>query len=182
MRLRLLLAATAVALVATAVPASPAGVGGVEVTPPNGTSFAVEIREGERALQPFVLQNIASGPSTVRLYAAAAERSASGEGWSIGAAGSASWIDLEEQEVTLGGGESRRMTFAVDGGPSDRTGAIVVEQGAGTVVQRAGTLVYAEVASPLPLPLLLVVLAVVLVLLAGAGVATLARRRRGVGA
>lgn len=174
---RLLLAVAAAVALGTAGPAHAAGVGGVEVTPPSGTSFRVDVVPGDQARQEFLLRNVLDTPATVRLYGASAERGADGTAWTVAGPGSAEWLGLEAQEVTLRGGESRTMAFAVEGDERARTGAVVVETGTGTVVQRAATLVHVGPAPRVPLPLLLVVAAVVLLLVSGAGVAVVARRR-----
>lgn len=175
---RLLTAAVlAAAVLSTPVAAQAAGVGGVEVTPPDGSSFRVSVTDGGSVEQEFALRNITDQPAQVRLYAAAAEQ-VGDDGWSVGGAGSAGWLELPDQQVSLAAGEARTLRFSVRGGPSDRTGAVVVEVGEGTVVQRAATLVHVDAGSRLPLPLIVVVVAVCLLLAAGAAVATVARRRQ----
>lgn len=179
MRTRLLAAAATALVVAAAAPAGAAGVGGIEVTPLSGSSFRLDVPAGKRAQQEFLLRNLRSEPSTVRLYGASATRN--GSAWSVAGPGSAGWLELADREITLRGGETRTLAFRVRGGEQQRTGAVVVELGAGTVVQRAATLVYVDTAARVPLPLLLVVAAVALLLAAGAGVAAVARRRAGDG-
>jgi hypothetical protein len=162
-------------VLAVGAPASAAGVGGVEVTPSHGSSFSVRAPRNGTSTEAFTLRNIGTTPATVRLYGADA-REVDGA-WSVGGAGSASWLALPDEAVTLAPGEKRAMTFSVRGGGAARTGAVVVEQSAGTVVQRAATLVHETTAPPVPLPLLLVAAAVALLLAAGTGVAAVARRR-----
>lgn len=177
MTLRAIVLGTVVALAATTGPAHAAGVGGVEVTPPDGTSFRVSAADGETARQSFTLRNVTDVPATVRLYGAAAEQPAGSDAWSVAGAVSADWLGLPDQRVTLAAGESREMSFTVRFGEQDRTGAVVLELGDGTVVQRAATLVYAETAAPLPVPLLLAALAVGLVAVAAAAWSVAARGR-----
>jgi hypothetical protein len=175
-RLRITLATALAGLMALtpAVPALAAGVGGVEIVPPSGTSFRVQAPDRGTATVTFTAENVGTETATVRLYAASATES--GGSWSVDGAGSASWLRLADRSVTLQPGEARELSFTVEGSDARRTGAIVVEQGAGTVVQRAATLVHAEPGPRLPLPLLLVALAVLLIALAGVGVARAARR------
>jgi hypothetical protein len=175
-RLTLVAVGAVVALAVTAVPAQAAGVGGIEVTPPGGTSFRVSVSTDEVQQQTFLLRNVTASPATVRLYGAAATRSEGGDAWSVGGAASADWLDLPAQEVTLAAGESREMSFSVRGGEQDRTGAVVVEKTASTVVQRAATLVHVEAAAPVPLPLLLIVLAVLVMAAAAAAWGAVVRR------
>lgn len=170
-----LLAALAVpaAVLLVAPAAGAAGVGGVELTPPSGSSFTVTARAGQTVTQDFTLRNVGTAPATVRLYAA--DASQVDGGWSVGAAGSAPWLHLPDQTVTLAAGEHKAMSVRVDGGA--HTGAIVVEQAQGTVVQRAATLVRLTPPPVVPVPLLLAAAAAGLVLAAGAGVGAAARRR-----
>ncbi|MBC7679748.1 MAG: hypothetical protein H7233_12290 [Pseudorhodobacter sp.] len=161
---------------ATAGVASAAGVGGVEVTPRQGSSFHVTAPPNGTADEEFTVRNIGRTTATVRLYTASADSTDSG-GWSVGGAGSAPWLELPAASVTLQPGQSRDLRFTVLGSDDSRNGAVVVEQGTGTVVQRAATLVYATPGRAVPLPWLILAVAVGLLGLAGVGVAIGARRR-----
>lgn len=173
MKRRLAALAVPAVLLLAAPSAGAAGVGGVELTPPSGSSFSVPAQTGQTVTQPFTLRNIGTAPATVRLYAADA-REVDGA-WSVGAAGSAPWLHLPDQTVTLAPGEQKAMSVRVDGGA--HTGAIVLEQASGTVVQRAATLVRLTAPPAVPVPLLLAAAAAGLVLAGGAGVGVAARRR-----
>lgn len=172
-----LLVGTAAVLVAAAVPAGAAGVGGVEVTPRSGTAFNLSVSDGETVRETFTVRNIGEAAATVRLYAAAAEQTESGT-WSVAGAGSAPWLEFADREVSLEPGETQELSFAARGSDEARNGAIVIEQGSGTVVQRAATLVYVKQGPTVPLPLLLILIAVVLIALAAAAWVTAARRHR----
>ena len=170
------LVATALVLLPTPA-AYAAGVGGVELKPETGSSFRLDVGEDETASATFTLTNITDDPATVQLYGASATRKSDGT-WIVDSAGTADWLKLETQDVTLGGRETQEFAFDVVGLGEDVNGAIVLEQMQGNVAQRAATLVYVEAAGPISLPLLIVVAAVVLLALAGASVAVAARRRR----
>ena len=141
--------AAAAALTSYCPAASAAGTGGVELTPiptvdSHGKAMtAFHTHRGAQAR--FALRNLTNHAATVRVYAAAATRSASG-GYAIGAAGSASWVDVPAQSVTLPAHaiEYRSMRIHKDIPKGTAYGAIVVEQARGNVAQRAATLIYLE--------------------------------------
>ena len=161
--------------------ATAAGTGGVELTPlPTVDAHghpvtAFHVAPGGTA--KFALRNLTDHAVTVRMYGAAATKSASGA-WSVGRAGSADWLDLPAQDVTLAPHaiQTRSFTIAKHGIAKGVTyGAVVLEQSHGTVVERAATLVYLKSASALPKverAVLPVVVAAALI-----GVAVVAQRR-----
>lgn len=177
--MRRALAATAALLVTLALPASAAGTGGIEVSPYPGvvngkqvTAFHVGV-PGETT---WVLRNTTGESRTGRLYAAAARPDGQG-GWVIGDAGSSTYLDFPERDVTLAPHEVQVSSFRVRGDlDHDAHAALVVEVRNGSVVARAATLVYLRADGGSGLPALPVGLAVLVLLAAGA--ALLAARRR----
>ena len=172
--------------VATAVPAYAAGVDGVDLSPQpavsaNGkvvTSFHVTLKLGGVATQRFLLRNLTAAPKTVRVYAAAANRSPAGA-FSVGGPGTAHWIALPDQRITLSPHATRVVSFKVQRShaPKGHTvyGAVVVEKSAGTVTERAATLVYltregADVTKSVVLPALIAAAVLAMVLFAQARV------------
>jgi len=177
--------AVAAALISYAPAASAAGTGGVELTPiPTVDSHgkavtAFHVHSG--AETRFALRNLTNHAATVRIYAAAATRSSVGA-YSIGAAGSARWVELPTQTVTLPAHavQYRSMHIASKGIPPKTSyGAVVVEQVRGNVAQRAATLVYLDRGtSPVRRALLPIGVAAGLVALVFAVHGVLRRRRR----
>ena len=171
----------ALLLVVLALPASGAGTGGIEVSPYPGivgghqvTAFHVKVPSRGSVTVRYSLRNTTGAPVQGRLYAASAVSDGHG-GWSVGGAGSSSYVDLADQQVSLQANETRLASFSVQG-PAGRHAAVVVEVKQGSVVTRAATLVYLERGRTVPLPLVLVGIAVLLVVVAG-GALVVARRR-----
>lgn len=137
----------------TALPAHAAGVDGVNLTPQPAvsadgkvlTAFHVTLHSGGVATEHFMLRNLTSTPRTVRVYGAAATRSPSGA-YAVAGPQTASWIGLRDQQVTLAPHASRVLSFKVSRSHAPKGhlvyGAVVVEKSAGTVTERAATLVY----------------------------------------
>lgn len=182
--MRRVLAAGAAALtLLAAVPATAAGTGGVEVSPPGegATSFRIDVPSRGGIDVPFALRNVGGDglPRSARVYVAAVTRS--GDGFVLGDPGSSPWVEMSDQHVTLNPAERREESFRVTGGElpdGEVLAAVVVEVTEGAVVQRASTLVYLSSGRQIPLPVLLLSIATALVVLAGAGVVVAGRRRR----
>ena len=155
--------------------AQAAGVGTIELEPQRGTAFHVKLGDEASTTTSMTLRNTGKEAVTARLYAASAVKT-SEDGWNVGGAGSAPWIELPDQTIELAAGERRIMRFVVRQS-EQKTGAVVIEQTGGTVVQRAATLVYLEPASRWSLPLVAVV-AGALVILMGAAVISVRQRER----
>lgn len=169
--------ALAASVLVTPVPtAGAAGVGGVEVRPPAGSSFSLDVREDDWATQRFMVENVVDRPTTVRLYGARARRADAGA-WDVSST-TPDWLELADQRVHLEPGESREMVFRVRGTGRDVTGAVVVEVPGSSLVARAATLVYVHQRQPLPIPLLLIGVAALLVAGTGALAVATGRRRR----
>lgn len=182
---------TAVALGAAAVtavctPAFAVGTGGVELTPlQNGaaaSAFHVHLAPGHHSTQKFLLRNDTTKPQQFQLYAAAADRSATGN-FTVEGPGTAPWIGLPTRLVTLAGKETRTVSFEVRRTTAQRGpvvyGAIVVAMANQQIVSRAAALVYLERPGKDPvaravLPVAIAIAVIALVLLAQA----LVRRRR----
>lgn len=169
-------AAVACLLTVPAPTALAAGVGTLELLPLEGSAFHLTV-SGRPVQQQFTLRNIGTKPTSGVLYAAAARRTDSG-GWSVSGDGSATWIKLPRQTVSLTPGQSKALTFTVDA-ERPRTGAVVLEQAGGSVVQRAATLVYVKKSRVITLPRALVLLAIVLLTAAGGAVLVVRRQRTG---
>lgn len=168
-------------VVGSAVPAVAAGTGDVELVPAprDGeaqTSFRVEAGDDEIR---FDLVNLADEPRTARLYAASADRS-SGGGIGVGAVGSAPWLGVPDEEITLAARESRTIAAPLDANAvaegRQTLGAVVLEAPQGAVTVRVATLVTVESRPALPLPLWAVALAVISLALVAFGL-VVARRR-----
>lgn len=181
--LRLFVPAAVLLLTAAlSAPASAAGTGGIEVSPYPGvvdghqvTAFHVKVPSRGSVEVRHSLRNTTGKAVQGRLYAASAVSDGKG-GWTIGAAGSSPYVDLQDQRVWLAPHETRLPSFRVEGGAGEHA-ALVVEVTQGSVVTRAATMVYLERGRTVPLPVLLVGVAVLLMVLAAAGV-WLVRRRR----
>ena len=153
--LRSLLLVPAV-LVALASPAAAGGPAGGEVTPDPAvsgdgrtvTAFHVSSAGEAPAVQRYRLRNLTDKPVTIRLYAASAEKSASGA-YAVSGPGSAPWIELADAQVTLPARGERTGSFVVSSGRAPAAtgtvyGAVVLERASASVVTRAATLVYLE--------------------------------------
>lgn len=170
-------------VLSSALPVGAAGTGDVELVPAsrNGepqTSFTVSPDDdGIR----FDLVNLVDEPRTVRMYAAAADRSGGG-GIGVGSEGSAPWLDLPDAEITLAPGETRPFEAdvladeLVEG--REQLGAVVLEAEQAAVTVRVATLVTVAPRAALPLPLWAVALAVIALALAAFGLWVAWRRRR----
>lgn len=180
-----------VGAVATATaPASAVGTGGIELTPipartPDGKpvrSFRVKLAGGEKKRLQFLLRNVVGVPATAEVYAASATRSPDGR-FAVGGAGSAPWIELSRQTVTLSPREERAVSFTVrrsgDGHEPVAYGALVVEVARGAVVERAATIVsVARSGSDRSIPEALAGIAGLLLLAVGLSAAYRARAAR----
>ena len=184
---------TAVALGAAAVTAVctsayAVGTGGVELTPLHDGSavsaFHVHLAPGHHSTQKFLLRNETAKPTQFQLYAAAADRSNTGN-FSVEGPGSAPWIGLRTQTVTLSPNETRTMSFDVRRTTSQHGpvvyGAVVVAMTNQQIVSRAAALVYLERPGKDPvsravLPLVIAIAVIAVGLLAQAWVR--GRRRR----
>lgn len=173
-----------VGLLLTAVPATAAGTGGIEVSPYPGvvdgkqvTAFHAELpRDGKATKVKYSLRNTTNEPRTAKLYAASAAKDGKG-GFTVGDVASSPYISFPTRDVTLAGGKSELGEFEVHGKlDEDAYGAIVVEVMQGAVTQRAATIVYLSPGPVLPIPVLLAIGAAILVLAGGFGV-WLVRRR-----
>ena len=156
-------------------PASAAGTGGIEVSPYPGvvgghqvTAFHVKVPSRGSVSVRYSLRNTTDAAVQGRLYAASATSNGQ-DGWTLGTAGSSSYVELADQQVSLSAHETRLASFDVHG-PAGTHAAIVIEVKQGAVVTRVGTLVYLERGRTVPLPVLLVGVAVLLLLVGGAGV------------
>jgi hypothetical protein len=178
--------ASVAALMSSAPAASAAGTGGVELTPiptvdKHGKAVtAFHVHTGTQAR--FALRNLTDHVATVRVYAAAATRSSTGA-YSIGGSGSARWVELPAQTVTMAAHavQYRSMQISTKNIPKGTAyGAVVVEQVRGTVAQRAATLVYLDrgTVSPVRRALLPIGIAVGLLALVIAVHGLLRMRRR----
>jgi hypothetical protein len=170
-----------VAALALPAPAHAAGTGGIEVSPYPAivdghqvTAFHVKVPSRGSVSVRYSLRNTTAAPVRGHLYAASASPDGHG-GWTIGGAGSSTYLDLADQQVTLAAHQTQLASFGVDG-PSGKHAAVVIEVKQGSIVTRAATLVYLEHGRTVPLPLLLVGIAVLL-LLAAAGALAWQRRR-----
>lgn len=162
-----LLVGIALSLAGAALPAGAAGTGDVELVPAGRdgvpqTSFVVA--PGDDAIR-FQLVNLADAPRDIRLYGASADRGEGG-GIGIGTEGSAPWLELPDEQITLGPGETRSFTAPVAAGQPEQLGAVVLEAPQGAVTVRVATLVTVQARSALPLPLWAVALAVIALSLA----------------
>lgn len=155
--------------------AQAAGVGTIELKPEHGTSFHVRGGDKGQTTQRMTLHNVGKQTVDARLYAASATRV--NDAWSIGGAGSASWIDLADQTVRLTAGETRAVSFVVHRSEKKKTGAVVLEQSAGTVVQRAATLVYLEPGKRINLPLAAVIACAVVIIMGAAVISARSQER-----
>lgn len=179
------LLATAAVLTA-AVPAWAVGVNGVELEvdlPTRGDQRPVLAVGEEPTTTTVLLRNIVDGPRTVRLYAVSA--SVGPAGTSLGGPGSASWLGFEERTVELAAGERRLIEFTTgqsalpEDGEAQRTAALVVEAGDGTLVTRGARLIEIRGAyAPPPLLLVLAAVAVGLLIVALAAHAAAQRMER----
>lgn len=171
----------ALCLLCTALPAGAAGTGDVELVPAGRdgqpqTSF--RIAPGDDALR-FELINLADEPRSVRLYGASANRGEGG-GIGVGSEGSAPWLDLPDEQITLGPREARSFEAGLEGRQlpegREQLGAVVLEAPQGAITVRVATLVTVDGRPALPLPLWVVALAVIALALAAFGF-WVARRR-----
>ena len=170
----------------TALPAYAAGVDGVDLTPQPAvsgsgkvlTAFHVTLHSGGVATEHFILRNLTGTTRTVRVYGAAASRSPAGA-FSVSGPGTASWIELRDQRATLAAHATRVLTFKVSRAHAPKGhmvyGAVVVEKSAGTVTERAATVVYltragADVTRSVVLPALIAAAVLGLVVFAQARV------------
>lgn len=176
-----LLVGITLCLLGSALSAGAAGTGDVELVPAGRdgepqTSFRVSASDDAIS---FELVNLADEPRSVRLYPASAERGAGG-GIGIGSEGSAPWLDLPDEQITLGPRESRSFQAAVKGRElperREQLGAVVLEAPQGAITVRVATLVTIEGRPAIPLPLWLVALALIALALAAFGF-WVARRR-----
>lgn len=165
---------TGATLLLSAAPALADGTGGVNLTlPGRASAFHLSLAAHEQGTQTFVLTNLTGATKSVELYAAAAVRNAQGS-YAVAGVGSAPWIGLAPQVVTLPAHQHRTYTFTVardraPWGEGMTYGAVVLQQQSGNVVTRVATLVYldrlgapgvpspapsvpARVADPLPAP------------------------------
>lgn len=178
------------AVATAAAPALAVGTGGIELTPipsrtPDGKpvkSFRVHLKGEEQKNLQFLLRNVIKSRATAEIYAASATRSPEGR-FAVGGAGSAPWIKLARQTVTLAPKEQRVVSFAVtrNGAPDLPVayGALVVEVARGAVVERAATIVAASDSGSDPsIPLLIVIAAGLLLLAVGSFAAYRARTAR----
>src|SRR5207302_6782178 len=96
----------------------------------------------------FALHNAATETVTVRIYAAGATRKPDGS-FSVGDAGGAPWVRLDQQAVPIDPGDTRHFAFDVaDPGLPEGTeayAAVVEEVSQGSLNLRAATIVYARV-------------------------------------
>lgn len=175
------LVGVAFCLLGTALPAGAAGTGDVELVPASRdgepqTSFRVS--PGDDAIR-FELINLADEPRSVRLYAASANRGEGG-GIGVGSEGSAPWLDLPDEQITLEPREARSFEAGLEGRQlpegKEQLGAVVLEAPQGAITVRVATLVTVEGRPGLPLPLWAVALALIALALAAFGF-WVARRR-----
>ena len=137
------------AVTAVATPALAVGTGGVELTPLSGgkqmSSFHVHLAPGERSTQHLQLRNTGSSTVQFSLYAADVVKSKSGD-FVVEGPGTAPWIALKPQTISLAGGQSREMSFAVRRTATQRGpvayGAVVMSITDKMVVTRAAAMVY----------------------------------------
>lgn len=174
-----LLVGIAMSLAGSALPAGAAGTGDVELVPAGRdgvaqTSFVVAPGDDEIRFQ---LVNLADAPRDIRLYGASADRS-DGGGIGIGTDGSAPWLELPDEQITLGPGETRSFSAPVAAGQPEQLGAVVLEAPQGAVTVRVATLVTVQARGALPLPLWAVALAVIALSLAVFGLWVTWRRSR----
>lgn len=163
--------------------AQAAGTGGIEVDPYPGvvnghqvTAFHVKVPTRGNATVRYSLRNTTAAKVSGRLYAASAVSDGHG-GWTVGEAGSSTYLRFTDRTVNLSPHEVRLASFTAHGSVHGKKyAAIVVEVKKGAVVSRAATLVYLTRGRVVPLPVLLVGVAVLLLLVAGGAIA-LARRR-----
>lgn len=171
-------------LLGAAAPAGAVGVAGIELNPDpplsrSGqpvTAFRITLRPGQVGHEQALLRNVNQAPASAQLYAAMAVKEASGQ-YSIGAAGTAPWIELAPQTVSLPAGQQEVIDFRVRRPPSGSTGALVVAATDGAITKRAATLVLVTRAGRDP-TVPLVALAAAVVALATA-IGLLVARRRG---
>lgn len=163
--------------------ASAAGTGDVELVPasPDGeprTSFTVDTDQDSIR---FELVNLADAPREARLYAASANRGEGG-GVSVGAAGSAPWLQLPDAVIQLAPGEARTFTAPLDVAElpegEQQLGAVVLEALQGSVTVRVATLVTVKPHAALPLPIWVIAIAAGAIALVLLGL-WFARRREG---
>jgi len=129
-----------------------------------------------KAKVKYSLRNTTDHAVRGRLYAASAQPDGH-NGWTVGGAGTSTYVGLPDQQVSLAPHETRLETFTVHGKvEGTQHAAVVVEVTQGSVVTRAATLVYLERGRTVPLPVLIVGAAVLLLLAAG-GAVLLVRRR-----
>lgn len=170
------------ALLPAASPATAAGTGDIELVPAprdGQQQSSFRVLPDEDAIT-FDLMNLAKEPRSVRLYPASATESPGGA-ISTGAEGSAPWLRLPAQEITLAGQEVRTVTAALDLAllpeGERQLGVVVLEALQGAVTVRVATLVTVDPHEPSELPLWLLVVAGGSIATTGLGV-LLARRRR----
>ena len=163
-----------------------AGTGGVELSPYPGvkdgkqvTAFRATVPRRGSVDVRYSLRNTTDAPRTARLYAASATKQADGQ-WSIGDAGTSPYISgFSTRSVTLRPGEVQIKQFQVSGDVRDgQASALVVEVTAGSVTQRAATLVYLTRGPVLPVPVLLAIGALLVALCAGIAILVVRRQRR----
>ena len=167
-----------------------AGTGGIELTPLPAfdagghliTAFHVSLPAGGVAHEHFELRNLNDVTHTEQLYAAAAATNGHG-GYTIGGPGSAGWIGLADQSVTLGPHAAKLFSFDVHrhGTPVGPLvyGAIVQVDITTSVVRRVAVLVYLSEPGPgRVVPIALAVLAALVLLGAAALVARSRRSNR----
>ena len=127
------------------------GTAGVELTPlPGGrpaTAFHVHLDPGKSSTQTVLLHNGNRAAVTFQLYAAGVTKTKSGD-FSVADAGTAPWISLPTQQVTLAAGQDRRVTFTVHRTSAQHGsvvyGAVVMALTNSMVVTRAAAMVYLE--------------------------------------
>jgi len=171
------------------VPAQAAGTGGIEVTPLTGGSadrpasaFHVRFPDSGQATAKFLLRNVTNKTVSGRLYAASAERDATGS-FAIGSAGSSPYVDLPDRELTLRPGARQTLSFVIRSisgkqPTSERYAAIVVSVSRGTIVERAATLVYLAPATSGPPVISIAIAALAAGLVFGVGAAVVKVGRR----
>lgn len=148
MRARRVGAAAAAALAGVLLGAAPAfadGTGGINLTVlGGGTSFHLAAAAHQTATGRFELTNVTGARQSVQMYAAQAAHGTGG--WAVGGPGSAPWIALPAQTVSLAPHATRTFTFTIARdqapwgvGPTD--GAVVLAVAHGNVVARVATLV-----------------------------------------
>lgn len=170
-----------------------AGTGGIELTPlpafdSSGhlvTAFHVSLPADGVGHEAFELRNLTSTAHSEEIYAASAAHQ--GGGYAIGSPGSAPWIDLPDQTVTLAPHSSQVFHFSVHRrgapvGPLVYGAVVQVDRTSPALVTRVATLVYLSEPGPSRVvPIILVAVAAALVL-GAAGLTVMRSRRPGPGA